>query len=180
MSDATEHSFADAIPREIAQEHLSKAYLRAVAAQAGLTYEEPEYDDGIDCQIGTSKACRVTAVRNVFVRFQLKSTSSWSVQNGVVAYDLDKDNYNQLVTDSNMPQYLGLFLVPRMRSLWCTAHSRRCVVRTCMLFMSLRGFEPTTNAATKRVALNAGQILTAPTLIAMVRDAARQATGRST
>ena len=78
------------LPRNQRQEALSRAYVRTIAAQAGLTIAEPENDYGIDMTLRTL-TIRDGRRRDVGpqIDLQLKSTTRVSLGATHLSYDLD-------------------------------------------------------------------------------------------
>jgi hypothetical protein len=141
--------------REDRQEALSRAYVRAVAAHAGLIVSEPENDYGIDMQLRA-----VTPLegrrrdRGPQLDFQLKSTTRASVGQAHVTYDLPVVNYDDLrETDPQVARILVVLVMPEDEALWLDQSPEELVLRHCAYWLSLKGCPPTTNTTTLRVSI---------------------------
>src|SRR5215813_9219183 len=96
--------------REHRQEALSRAYVRAIAAQAGVTVSEPENDYGIDMQLRAITALvGLRRDRGPQLDLQLKSATQADVGQADLAYDLPVVNYDDL-RDTN-PQVARILVV---------------------------------------------------------------------
>jgi hypothetical protein len=93
------------LTRNHRQEALSRAYVRAIAAQAGVTVSEPENDYGIDLSL-RSIGLRDGRHRDVGLQLdlQLKSTTRGSIGASHVTYDLDVVNYDDLRQPGGRPR----------------------------------------------------------------------------
>jgi hypothetical protein len=105
------------------QEALSRAYVRAVAALAGLTVSEPENDYGIDMSL---RAITIRGGRHRDVgpqlTLQLRSTTRADVGEAHIAYDLGVVNYDDLRDDSDPARRILVVLVmPEDEALWLRA-----------------------------------------------------------
>ncbi len=110
-----------AIPTPIAQEKVSTAYIRAIAAQAGLNIKTSEWDNGIDLEIGSHPAViDGFKMQNLWISMQLKATSNWEIRQDRIAFFLQKHNYDMLRQPSITRQYLILYTMPssKCRANW--------------------------------------------------------------
>lgn len=100
-----------ALPREHLLDELATAYIQAVAARAGATIAVSR-DYGVD---GTLKEIVSAAGRFIEtgfpVDFQLKGTTTASIETRGVVYDLAVRNYNLLVERDSAATPYYLFLV---------------------------------------------------------------------
>src|SRR4051812_45405072 len=101
------------------QEALSRAYVRAVAAQTGYIVSEPKEDYGIDMSL-RAITMRGERRRDVGpqVDLQLKSTTRTAVTADRIAYDLDVVNYDDLRTPTPVPRLLVVLLQPTDEAEW--------------------------------------------------------------
>ena len=86
------------ITRQHRQEQLSRAYLHAVAADAGLIFDATSVDYGVDGAIRVVKqhnGRRLLSGHSLDV--QLKATTNWQVEVNSIVYDLEAKTYNDLV-----------------------------------------------------------------------------------
>jgi hypothetical protein len=85
------------ITREHRQEALSRAYVRAIAAQTGLAVSEPDTDYGIDMQLRAITPFQgLRRDRGPQLDLQLKSTTRAQVGQSHLSYDLPVVNYDDL------------------------------------------------------------------------------------
>lgn len=117
------------------------AYVRAITAQAGLNIKSPEWDDGIDLEIGSTKpASNNIKHRNIWISLQLKSSACWKLKNGHIHYFLKKSNYDQLRAESMSDQFLVLYTLPRDpgRFSWITQEPDHAAFRSRAFYLSLQ------------------------------------------
>src|SRR5262249_55141592 len=134
------------LPRNHRQEALSRAYVRAVAAQAGVLCGSTEQDLGFDMIL---RAVEVHDQQywdsGPQLDVQLKSTTRAEVRDSEVAYDLEVRSYNLLRrTTRTQPCVLILLILPEDESLWLTQSTEELILRRVAYWMSLQGAEPTT------------------------------------
>jgi hypothetical protein len=143
------------LPRNQRQEALSRAYIRAVAAQAGVICGEPEHDFGIDLCL---RAVRRRGQRYTDVSGQLdlqvKSTTRADVGATHVAYDLDVKNYDDLREGGdNCPRLLVVLVLPDDETQWLSQSPEELTLRHCAYWLSLEGQQATTATRTIRIAI---------------------------
>jgi len=109
-----------AIPENAAKEWVSLAYVKAIAAQAGLNINSWSWDDGVDICIGASKTLPgFPEFFNLDVSLQLKATCNWKIKNGAISFPLNASNYDKLRDERTAsPQYLVLYTLPPSRTRW--------------------------------------------------------------
>lgn len=151
------------LPRTQRMELLSKAYVRALVAQAGGICMEPVPDFGIDFTIH-----RVVKANNEYIDqgaaldLQLKSTAETEYRSDQDAFacDLEVKAYNFLRTDPvKSPRFLVLFVMPSEESSWVHQDHDGLLLRHCAYYLSLQGMPRTKNEHTIRVMLPRGQVL---------------------
>jgi hypothetical protein len=143
-------------------ESLSRAYVQAVAAQAGLNYAVLAYDYGIDIvlreveQVGSHY---VDTGRALDV--QLRSTTGAVVTETEVRYDLDVRTYDHL-RDQRTPatRVLVLMVLPADEADWVAQTSDGLLVRSCAYWLVLRGQPAVENVATIRVSIPRSHVAT--------------------
>lgn len=141
------------LPRSHRQEALSRAYVRVVAAQAGVTCGDIVQDYGLDMYLRgveeTNGEYRDTGPQ---IDLQLKSTTRTQERGDEVAYDLKVDAYNLLRLESVFrPCFLVLLVLPEDEALWLSQSVEELIVRRCAYGMSLCGAAPTANLESIRV-----------------------------
>jgi hypothetical protein len=137
------------LPRIQRQESLSRAYVRAIAGQAGMICGSTEHDFGCDLVL---REVEVHSEQywdsGPQLDLQLKSTTRAHVQGSEVIYDLEVRAYNLLRQEPcNHPRILVLLVLPEDETQWLTQSVEELVLRRCAYWMSLSGAEPTTNQA---------------------------------
>lgn len=129
------------------QEELSKAYVRAVVYNAGLSLSIPEKDYyGIDGTIDDPNRRGVNRID-----FQLKSTTDYEVRDGEIVYDLRVEDYNRLIRDEDVPRVLILYLMPKDPDEWLAQGLEQLCLRECAFWHSLMGKDWSPNPYEKRV-----------------------------
>ena len=129
------------ITRQQIQEDLSWAYLQAVVARLGLTYDRPMRDFGIDLAITriTKQNGRLVP-SGVNLDVQLKSSVNATVENDHVSYELEVRAYDVLRDRSaESPRILVLLILPRDDREWIDQDEERLIMRKCAYWISLRG-----------------------------------------
>jgi hypothetical protein len=95
------------------QEALCRAYVQAIAAQAGLLWGRTEHDYGIDLSL-RSVAMQETRQRDTGVQIdlQLRSTTRATVTETEIRYDLDVQTYGDLRDETcRCPRLLVVLLI---------------------------------------------------------------------
>lgn len=156
------------LTEEHRKEALGRAYLRAVAAQAGANIAIPEHDYGIDITM-TEVVERNDNGKTRYVdwndfKIQLKCSVSVTIETETIVYDLEAHTYNDLVGEPNTPRILVLLHVPREEADWLTLTEEQLVIRHCAYWISLRGQAPTANAAQQRIRIPFTQRFTSDTV----------------
>jgi hypothetical protein len=152
------------LPRNQRQEALSRAYVRAVAARAGVICVDCTQDFGIDMFL------RAVTIRNggyfdtgPQLDLQLKSTTRAEVRDAQVIHDLEVRAYNVLrqAVVGLTPRILVLLVLPEDESQWTTQTVDELILRRCAYWLSLRGAEPTTAQTTIRITVPRMQVFSA-------------------
>ncbi len=159
--------------REHRQEALCRAYVQAVAAQAGVTWSKPDPDYGIDLSLRLVSPVEGRR-RDVGAQIdlQLKSTTRAIVSETEVICDLDVDTYNDL-RDVDRPTFLVLvlFVMPADEALWLSQASEQLCLRHCAYWISLRGLPPTTATSSIRITIPRTNIFSVEALTHLLRQA---------
>jgi hypothetical protein len=146
--------------REHRQEALCRAYVRAIAAQAGWICSQPEQDYGIDLclrkvRIGGEGRSDVGGQFDL----QLKSTTRANVTDAEIRYDLEVKNYNHLrEPGENCPHILVVLVMPEDETQWLDQSVEELILRHCAYWICLEGYPPTTATKTVRVAIPRGNV----------------------
>ena len=150
------------LPNSEIQKELSEAYVNAVVFRKGFNMSIPKNDRGIDGTIHDDSRRGVNRVD-----FQLKATTRYEVIDENIVYDLDKDNYNELIKNKDIPRVLILFIMPDDQEQWlCHSRDELCL-RKCAYWVSLVGKDPSRNKSTVRVRVPMGNIFSPNGLIDM-------------
>jgi hypothetical protein len=154
------------LPRNQRQEALSRAYVRAVAAQAGVICGDMVQDFGTDMFL---RAVRQSDQQYVDdgpqSDLQLKSTTRAEVRETEVAYDLEVRAYNWLRQDAvTQARLLVLLVLPEDESQWLSQSVEDLILRRCAYWTSLRGAAPTPNQATIRINIPRTNVLSVATV----------------
>lgn len=154
------------LTRNHRQEALTKAYVRAIAAHAGLTVSEPENDYGIDMTL-RAITLRGKRRRDVGpqVDLQLKSTAQSAVRDTHLAYDLAVANYDDLRAHSPLsPRLLIVLVLPADEARWLSQSDDELVLRHCAYWLSLAGYPETAAKHTVRVSIPMTNVFSVPAL----------------
>lgn len=158
------------------QEALCRAYVQAVAAQAGLSYSVPTPDYGIDLGLWAIEQ-HGTQYRDTGLQLdlQLRSTTRAHVGDTEVTHDLDVRTYDFLRASPVMcPRLLVVLVLPAEENQWLTQSPEELILRRCAYWLSLTGAEPTTASSSVRVAIPSGQIFSVEGVQAMINRMKQQ------
>jgi hypothetical protein len=154
------------VPRGQRQEALSFAYVRAVAAHAGLICAEPDRDFGVDLCLRQvrQRGQRFTDTSGQ-LDLQIKSTTRAGVTGAEVVYDLEVKNYNDLREGGdNCPRILVVLVLPEDEAQWLSQTVDELILRHCAYWISLVGFPATTSTSTVRISIPRTNIFSGSTV----------------
>lgn len=121
------------------KENFSRAYVSAVAAAAGVSFERRvDDDDSVDGTLhlrggGTKR-------RSPLIDAQLKCSAKSQIRDGHVRQRLKRKNYDDLRDKTYIvPRILIVVLVPEEPHEWLDQTAERMLVRKCGYWMSLKG-----------------------------------------
>ncbi len=159
-------SGADARFEQQYKEWYSRAFVQAVTASAGVSAEwsldDVFYIDVVFRQGGVS------------ADVQLKATSVPEyTSDGSLAFDLEVDAYNELISDRLAPAYLIVVVIGPTRPAWVEVALDRTKLSHHARWLRLTGMTPSLNSATQRVHLPESNVLTA-TAVGGFMTAARE------
>ena len=156
------------------QEDLSKAYIQAVAATAGLNLSlgTHSHDYGVDgtfhqVQIVTrtdpaGKLVKRRLNSGFNLEFQCKASIDWLDELDHIVHDLEAKTYNDLVlrtdTTNATPIILILMCLPQNQADWLQLSEHELLLRKCCYWHRLSG-EKTVNTSTKRIRIPKAQRL---------------------
>ena len=129
------------------KEEFSRAYVKAIAAQAGWNpYTYDVDDDSIDIGLGVSENSRAR------LEIQLKCTSSAiDDSKSDFPFDLPLKNYNDLRAEAIVPRLLVVVCVPKDVGEWTQQTEQELCLRHCGYWHSLAGEPASKNTETVRV-----------------------------
>ncbi len=159
------------LPRGHRQESLSRAYVRAVAAKAGLVCCEFDHDYGIDISLRDVRESESSFVDGGFqIDLQIKSTTRANVGDSAITYDLPVRNYNHLrANDCSIPRFLVLLVMPDDEHQWLTQSIDELIVRHCAYWLSLVGYPATESTSTVRIVIPKENVFSVPAVQQMLR-----------
>ena len=159
------------------EEGLSRAYLMAVAARAGVNIGAQQHDYGVD---GTIARIRILdggrhVEDGIKFDFQLKATTKWRLNEDNVSYSLEAKTYNDMVERCSrlrtVPLLLVLMCLPDEQRLWLENDEEHLLLRRCCYWMTLAG-NSTINSSTVAVRIPRSQLLTPDSLIKLLDEVA--------
>jgi hypothetical protein len=158
------------VTRNQRQEALSRAYVQAIAAQAGMGHTPRANVFGIDLSIHEiarrgRRYCETGTVLDV----QVKSTTRAGSDQTSIRYDLETKAYDDL-RDPNVPNPRLLIVVafPRDPAEWLTQSEKELTIRACGYLASLEGSGPTTRGRSVRIRIPRGQVFSVSGLHALM------------
>ena len=156
------------------QEDLSRAYIQAVAARAGvnLSLGAQAHDYGVDGVFhqvtirtqtdGQGKPRRRRLNSGFNLEFQCKASKDWHDEPDAIVYDLEVKAYNDLVqrsaTRNATPLILILMCLPTDEADWLYLTEHQLLLRKCCYWHRLTGYE-TDNQESKRIRIPKVQML---------------------
>ena len=149
------------IPREHLQERLSYAYVEAVVARAGAALAVPhDYgDDGhiqLINRLPNGKYCNT----GYLFHCQIKASTTTTIQNDVIAYEMEVEAYNKLASwEGHAPILLLLLRLPDRYEDWISISEERMILQQCCYWYHNLG-PCTENTSTKTIHVPRTQIFT--------------------
>ncbi|HJZ54634.1 MAG TPA: DUF4365 domain-containing protein [Gemmataceae bacterium] len=152
-------------------ESLSRAYVQAVAAQAGLNYSVHAYDYGIDITLREIVDVGGRYIDSgMLIDVQLKSTTQVIEFETEIKYDLDVRTYDHLRSESAKTlRVLVVLALPAEESEWLTQSVEALCLRRCAYWLVLRGAPATEASSTVRITIPVGNVLTESALQDLIR-----------
>lgn len=154
------------------EEDLSVSYLRAVAAQAKITFELNHRDnDSKDVDLKKTTITSNGGKFNAELSVQLKATYSkncYSETEEEVKYQLKAKNYNDLCMDGTNHIILCLLVLPDDSQQWVTQSPEALTLKRCMYWLSLQGETETKNTDSVTVTIPKSNVVTAEALNKMI------------
>ena len=157
------------------QEQLSRAFVKAIAANAGIILREYDLDYGLDGKFADvdyeedDYGHKRYSETGFGIDFQLKATTNIISKDGFLIYDLESKNYNDLVkTNIGTPRILIIYSMPENRSLWIETTENEMIMRKCAWWCSLKGQPKTKNRETQRIKIPRDNLLTTEKLVKLI------------
>lgn len=147
------------------KEQFSIAYVRAIAAVAGVKADRPETDDdSVDLRLSIKSI--VGKPLPPLVEVQLKCTSENILRPDGIHFELRRNNYDELRGQRLIPRYLIVLLVPASLGDWIRQAPEELALRKCAYWLSLVEHPETENQASVTVTISPEQIFSVQTLAA--------------
>jgi hypothetical protein len=158
-----EDAVSPVMPRSHIEEQLSIAYVRAVAARAGVKIkftDSPEYGTDVYLQRITHLPTGEITETGWMILCQLKATTSCKFQADSIAYDMKIDAYNKLAAwEGPTPCILVLLRLPDDFDEWLNLDEERLLLKNCCYWTRIT--EPvSTNVSSKRIFIPRTQLFT--------------------
>ena len=153
------------------QEALSRAYIQAIAARAGMSCSSRAVDYGIDVTVHEiSRRGRRYGETGFRIDFQAKSTDAAAMTATDVLYDLDVKNYDDLrIAPPGGPRLLVVLVLPDDEAQWTDQTEEYLLLRRGAYWVSLMGHQPVSNVRTVRLALPRANLFTIEALRELMR-----------
>jgi Domain of unknown function (DUF4365) len=148
------------------QEALSRAYVQAIAGQAGMGHTPRMNDYGIDLSIHEivrrgNRYCETGTVLDV----QVKSTTRAAKGPGAIKYDLEVKAYEDLRDpDVPNPRLLILVLFPGHTNEWLVQSEEELIFLGCAYWVSLEGRPRTSRGRSVRIQVPRANVFSVPAL----------------
>ncbi len=161
------------ITEKHAAERLSRAYVQAIAAGAGLNIAVTDLDYGVDGTFHDVRVCNGRHFQSGYpLDFQLKASKGWTIDNGHVVYDIEAKTFNDLErrrkSPGSTPFILMLLCLPDSPSEWCAFTEEQLLMkRCCYWFVPDETF--TENTSTIRIRIPRDHLVT-PEVIREIMD----------
>jgi hypothetical protein len=160
------------MPETFKMEALSRAYVSAIAAQAGVNVYMPQRDFGTDMifskVIERKEGSRHTDTWGLTIPCQIKASTIWGLREDTISYDLEVKNYNDLVNSNNL--VLILMCLPPSPDEWLYQDEACLRLHRCCYYWRTLDKVETTNTSTKRIFIPRSQIFTVESLIRLVEE----------
>lgn len=148
------------------EEAFSRAYVAALAAGAGYTTAQPDFDrDSIDVTISAGGDVRPQ------INAQLKATINLREVEGDFRFSLRMKNYDDLRLPTIVPRILIVLHLPRDEPDWLTISPDELILRRCAYWASLKGLPEVPDQETVTVTVPSANVLTVTSLQEMMARA---------
>lgn len=155
-------------------EQFSRAYVAALAAQAGCNSARPEVDeDSVDLTLSMKDISGCKRSRGK-LEMQLKCTYAADRSKDEIAFALSIKNYNDLRADVIIPRLLVVVCVPKNCEDWTRQTEEQLCLHHCAYWLSLAGMPETSNTRSKTVYIPRNQIFSVEFLREAMRRSANE------
>lgn len=135
------------------QEALSRAYIQAVAAQAGYSTSYPDIDrDSVDITISAGGAFRPR------LDIQLKATINLARNGKNFRFPVSIKNYDDLRMAAQTPRILAVLDMPQSETEWMEVTAEKLVLRRAAYWVSLRGLADSDNDTSVTISIPTSNI----------------------
>ena len=151
------------ITKQHTEEDLSKAYVLAVGAKAGLNVKFGEgHDYTVDGSLHEVSILNGKYHESGFsFDFQLKASKNCSIDETSIIYDFDADTYNYLCSRAQAkhttPIVLLLLVLPQDESEWLSVSPEQMILKKACYWMKIEG-NFTKNSTTQRIQIPQSQL----------------------
>lgn len=122
------------------KEHLSLAFVAAIAAKAGYALGCYNIDrDSVDLEIKGGGGMRPA------IAMQLKASSTLEFDGDTIPFNLRAKNYNDLRAPRQTPIILVVYQLPSDHDQWLECCPQQMILRRCARWMSLKGYPEITS-----------------------------------
>ena len=160
------------------KEELSINYLATIAAIRGIDYDTIRHDeDSTDGLVKKIISLDGGGRFNAELRVQLKCTSSpsqYSEKDGIISYQLNVKNYNDLCTPATSPIILGLLILPEDENEWVKWTSEELMIKGCMYWLSLANKPYSSNSGKVTVKIDKNNVLNSNSLHTLLEKIAKE------
>lgn len=135
------------------KEHLSLAFVAAIAARAGYALGHYNIDrDSVDLEIKGGGGMRPA------IAMQLKASSALEIKGDTIPFKISAKNYNDLRARRQTPILLVVYHLHTNPAYWLECSPPQMTLRRCAYWISLKGY-PEITSDTKTVHIPCAQIL---------------------
>ena len=155
-------------------EQFSRAYVAALAAQAGCNPARPEVDeDSMDLELSMKDIPGCKRSRGK-LEMQLKCTHTADRSKDSFPFALSIKNYDDLRADVVIPRLLVVVCVPEECDDWTQQTEEQLCLHHCAYWLSLAGMPETNNAESVTVHIARNQIFSVEFLREAMRRSANE------
>jgi hypothetical protein len=158
------------------KEHLSLAYIYAVATKARSSFDRPVVDnDSVDVKLTLRNDQDDEAlIRSPEIALQVKAHPLPEMPAERIPFFLKKKNYIDLTKRAQTPRLLVVVFLPADESDWFAISDEQLVLRRCGYWLNLTGKEPTQNDSGQTVYLPREQVFDHKALLKLMQMAGGQ------